>query len=71
MQQHERQHEQRDEQGRDERPQDDGVPGGQSPSGSVARATAQRRDEWASDRILDPGDSHSKGEASLCVGEAA
>jgi hypothetical protein len=73
MQQHERQHQQRDEQRRGGRPhdQDDSVPTGQSPSGWVARATAQRRDEWSSDRILDPGDSHSKGEVSLCVGEAA
>jgi hypothetical protein len=27
--------------------------------------------EWSSDRVLDPGDSHDKGEDSLCVGEAA
>jgi hypothetical protein len=26
--------------------------------------------QW-SDRALDPGDSHDKGELSLCVGEAA
>ena len=25
----------------------------------------------SSDRVLDPGDSHDKGERSLCVGEAA
>ncbi|HEY7917857.1 MAG TPA: hypothetical protein VIC86_12855 [Acidimicrobiales bacterium] len=27
--------------------------------------------ERSSDRVLDPGDSHDKGERSLCVGEAA
>jgi hypothetical protein len=26
---------------------------------------------WSSDGVLDPGDSHVKGEPSLCVGEAA
>ena len=35
------------------------------------RATASRLQEWASDRVLDPGDTHDKGEPSLCVGEAA
>ena len=35
------------------------------------RATAARQREWSSDRELDPGDTHEKGEASLCVGEAA
>jgi hypothetical protein len=30
-----------------------------------------RTAEWAFDRVLDPGDSHDKGEQSLCVGEAA
>jgi hypothetical protein len=35
------------------------------------RATLARRQEWASDRELDPGDAHDKGEVSLCVGEAA
>lgn len=30
-----------------------------------------RAAEWSSDRALDPGDSHDKGERSLCVGEAA
>jgi hypothetical protein len=27
--------------------------------------------QWSSDRIIDPGDTHDKGEPSLCVGEAA
>ncbi len=35
------------------------------------RATMARQQEWSSDRELDPGDTHDKGEASLCVGEAA
>jgi hypothetical protein len=35
------------------------------------RATASRQEEWSSDRVLDPGDAHDKGEPSLCVGEAA
>jgi hypothetical protein len=35
------------------------------------QATTARRQEWASDRELDPGDVHDKGEVSLCVGEAA
>ena len=35
------------------------------------QATSQRAAEWSSDRVLDPGDIHDKGEPSLCVGEAA
>jgi hypothetical protein len=35
------------------------------------RATMARQQEWSSDRELDPGDTHDKGEDSLCVGEAA
>jgi hypothetical protein len=35
------------------------------------RATDERAAEWSSDRVLDPGDTHDKGERSLCVGEAA
>jgi hypothetical protein len=35
------------------------------------RATAARRQEWSADRAVDQGDTHHKGEASLCVGEAA
>jgi hypothetical protein len=35
------------------------------------RATAARQQEWSSDRVVDQGDTHDKGEASLCVGEAA
>jgi hypothetical protein len=34
------------------------------------RATRDRVAEWSSDRVLDPGDTHDKGELSLCVGEA-
>jgi hypothetical protein len=37
----------------------------------ATRATRVRAIEWSSDRVLDPGDSHDKGELSLCVGEAA
>jgi hypothetical protein len=37
----------------------------------AARATSDRATEWSSDRALDPGDTHDKGELSLCVGEAA
>jgi hypothetical protein len=35
------------------------------------RATSDRVAQWSSDRIIDPGDTHDKGEPSLCVGEAA
>ena len=35
------------------------------------RAASDRATEWSSDRVLDPGDTHDKGEQSLCVGEAA
>jgi hypothetical protein len=35
------------------------------------RALSLRAEDWSSDRVLDPGDSHDKGEQSLCVGEAA
>jgi hypothetical protein len=46
---------------------------GQDPSmlERVAEATRARVDEWSSDRAVDPGDIHEKGEPSLCVGEAA
>jgi hypothetical protein len=37
----------------------------------AVRATLARASEWSADRVLDQGDSHDKGEASLCVGEAA
>ena len=37
----------------------------------VAQATRAQVDEWSADRVVDPGDSHEKGEPSLCVGEAA
>jgi hypothetical protein len=36
-----------------------------------AEAISARVEDWASDRMLDPGDTHDKGEPSLCVGEAA
>lgn len=32
--------------------------------------TERVRREWPT-RLIDPGDSHEKGEDSLCVGEAA
>jgi hypothetical protein len=35
------------------------------------RAATDRAAEWSSDRVIDPGDTHDKGEQSLCVGEAA
>jgi len=40
------------------------------PEWATRAATAQVT-EWSSDRHLDPGDTHDKGEPSLCVGEAA
>ena len=39
-------------------------------TGSPRRAWTEWT-EWSSDRAVDPGDSHDKGEQSLCVGEAA
>ncbi len=47
------------------------VPADQGRAESALRAMSVRATEWASDRVLDPGDSHDKGEQSLCVGEAA
>ncbi len=35
------------------------------------RATIERVAEWSPARSFDLGDSHDKGEPSLCVGEAA
>ncbi len=35
------------------------------------RATLDRVAEWSPDRSFDLGDTHNKGEPSLCVGEAA
>ncbi len=35
------------------------------------RAVIDRVAEWSPARSADPGDSHDKGEPSLCVGEAA
>ena len=37
----------------------------------ATQAIQAKATEWSSDRVLDPGDSHDKGEESLCVGEAA
>jgi hypothetical protein len=38
---------------------------------ATTRSIADRiRREWGT-RLIDPGDSHVKGERSLCVGEAA
>lgn len=37
----------------------------------AVRATAASQREWSSDCVLDQGDTHDKGESSLCVGEAA
>ncbi len=34
-------------------------------------ATRDPANECSSDGVLDPGDTHDKGERSLCVGEAA
>ncbi len=34
------------------------------------RAVAARLSEWDADRAVDQGDTHDKGELSLCVGEA-
>ena len=33
-------------------------------------ATDRARQEWGT-HLFDPGDTHDKGELSLCVGEAA
>ncbi|MGH9079287.1 MAG: hypothetical protein ACRDYE_04250 [Acidimicrobiales bacterium] len=35
------------------------------------QATLERVAEWSPERSFDMGDSHDKGEPSLCVGEAA
>jgi hypothetical protein len=37
----------------------------------ATHAIQAKATEWSSDRVLDPGDCHDKGEESLCVGEAA
>ncbi len=37
----------------------------------AARATMARVSQWSSDRHVDPGDTHDKGEPSLCIGEGA
>jgi len=44
-----------------------------APAGSewARQAASDRAAEWSPDRVQDPGDSHDKGEPSLCVGEAA
>ncbi len=59
------QHDDSDESGGDTSPVT-----GPSPSGR-RQAVSARAEDWASDRMLDPGDTHDKGEPSLCVGEAA
>jgi hypothetical protein len=41
------------------------------PRDQVRRAMTDRVTEWSPDRSFDVGDSHDKGEPSLCVGEAA
>jgi hypothetical protein len=70
MEQHMQEHENREHEHRTAE-QDGATDGDRSRNGWVARSSTARRHDWASDRILDPGDSHDKGEASLCVGEAA
>ena len=45
-------------------------PPGSSEREWAVRATLARASGWSSDRALDQGDSHDKGELSLCVGEA-
>jgi hypothetical protein len=35
------------------------------------RTTPRSPAEWSADQVIAPGDSHDKGELSLCVGEAA
>ena len=52
-----------------------------SPTSDAARSDLSDRDqmivpnpavsEWSAERVVDAGDSHDKGELSLCVGEAA
>jgi len=43
-----------------------------SPTASdhVVAAASARSAEWSAAAAVDVGDSHEKGEASLCVGEA-
>jgi hypothetical protein len=47
------------------------APTGRTQPDWATRAIRDKATEWSSDRVLDPGDSHDKGEESLCVGEAA
>jgi hypothetical protein len=50
----------------------DRVPDAHSPSRTRAREIlVERIADWSPERSLDSGDSHDKGELSLCVGEAA
>ena len=42
-----------------------------TPADHVAAAATARSAEWSAAHAVDFGDSHDKGEASLCVGEAA
>jgi len=59
-----------DLQDRTEAGRQDGYPVRAAPEWA-RRAASDRVAEWSSDRVLDPGDTHDKGEQSLCVGEAA
>ncbi len=52
-------------------PEQDRTAGGRVQPEWAAGAATARAAAWSSDRVLDPGDSHIKGELSLCVGEAA
>ena len=51
---------------------DDGLPASDASANDrvVAAAHAQSED-WSADAVIALGDSHEKGEDSLCVGEAA
>jgi len=44
---------------------------GRTPADRATPGHDGQATERSSDRVLDPGDSHDKGERSLCVGEAA
>lgn len=48
----------------------DGVASTPTAADDVAAAASARSAEWSADAAVDFGDSHDKGEASLCVGEA-
>ncbi len=42
-----------------------------APRDAVTAAARARTAGWSADAAVDLGDQHDKGEASLCVGEAA